>query len=172
MGKSHDLATMASDGFTFSGTVDASSGLTTPAGHVVQVQRSYTSANVNLTSSSYADVGSASITPTSTSNKVKVTVCGTYYADHTNANVHNQYRVVRDGTLIDGYYWPVDNNGGAYIHYRQTAVNYLIFPPFSMSFLNSPNTTSSTTYKFQIKNTTSQSLIYGGFTIFLEEIAQ
>ena len=35
MGKSHDLATAAA-GFTFSGTVDTSSGLTTPAGHVIQ----------------------------------------------------------------------------------------------------------------------------------------
>ena len=153
-------------------TLDASGGTLVPsAGQVVQVQRSYTTASVSLTNSSYTDVGSASITPSSASNKIKVTVCGVYYANHTNSNTNNTFRVVRDGTLIDGYYWPVDSNGGAYIHYKQTAVNYLIFPPFSMSFLNSPSTTSSTTYTFQVKNTVSVATIYGGFTIFLEEIA-
>lgn len=52
MGKSHDLATAAA-GFTFSGTVDASSGLTTPAGHVVQVKRAVVNTVTSTTSQSF-----------------------------------------------------------------------------------------------------------------------
>ena len=64
MGKSHDLATAAA-GFTFSGTVDASSGLTTPAGHIVAVHnaRSTVSAQ-SINSTSLVNITGLSITIT------------------------------------------------------------------------------------------------------------
>ena len=72
MGKSHDLATAAA-GFTFSGTVDASSGLTTPAGHIVQIAHtSNNQVDAHQSFNSTTLVGSGvtcSITPKSTSNK-------------------------------------------------------------------------------------------------------
>ena len=52
MGKSHDLATAAA-GFTFSGTLDASSGLTTPAGHIIQVKDVTTTERNTTTSASW-----------------------------------------------------------------------------------------------------------------------
>lgn len=79
MGKSHDLATMASDGFTFSGTVDASSGLTTPAGHIIQVveKQDSTTATVSA-SSSWTNSGvsglNLSITPKFSNSKILMTV--------------------------------------------------------------------------------------------------
>ena len=76
MGKSHDLATAAA-GFTFSGTVDASSGLTTPAGHVVQVGHTYNaqvSAHQTISTTSLVDVGvTCTLTPLSINNKFIVT---------------------------------------------------------------------------------------------------
>tara|TARA_B100000035_G_scaffold311849_1_gene322138 strand:- start:39 stop:620 length:582 start_codon:yes stop_codon:yes gene_type:complete len=65
MGKSHDLATAAA-GFTFSGTVDASSGLTTPAGHVVQVKRAVVNTVTSTTSQSFINHMSAQFDSTPT----------------------------------------------------------------------------------------------------------
>ena len=65
MGKSHDLATAAA-GFTFSGTVDASSGLTTPAGHVVQVKRAVVNTITSTTSTSFINHMSAQFDSTPT----------------------------------------------------------------------------------------------------------
>ena len=65
MGKSHDLATAAA-GFTFSGTVDASSGLTTPAGHVVQVKRAVVNTVTSTTSTSFINHMSAQFDSTPT----------------------------------------------------------------------------------------------------------
>ena len=64
MGKSHDLATAAA-GFTFSGTVDASSGLTTPAGHIVAVHNARsTVASQSINSTSLVNITGLSITIT------------------------------------------------------------------------------------------------------------
>ena len=64
MGKSHDLATAAA-GFTFSGTVDASSGLTTPAGHIVAVHNARsTVAAQSINSTSLVNITGLSITIT------------------------------------------------------------------------------------------------------------
>jgi len=64
MGKSHDLATAAA-GFTFSGTVDASSGLTTPAGHIVAVHNARSTVNAQaINSSSLVNITGLSITIT------------------------------------------------------------------------------------------------------------
>ena len=65
MGKSHDLATAAA-GFTFSGTVDASSGLTTPAGHVIQVKRTVVNTVTSTTSQSFINHMSAQFDSTPT----------------------------------------------------------------------------------------------------------
>ena len=75
MGKSHDLATAAADGFTFFGTVDASSGLTTPAGHVIQVKQTVVTSTISSSAGdSYAEMTEfrTNITPSSTSSKILV----------------------------------------------------------------------------------------------------
>jgi len=63
-------------GGTFTGSIDASAGLTTPAGHVIQVVVGELSTNnVSSTTTSYASTGlTCSITPSSTSSKVLVMV--------------------------------------------------------------------------------------------------
>ena len=74
MGKSHDLAT-ADAGFTFSGTVDASSGLTTPAGHVIQVKQTVLADTFSTAiGPDFAEITDfrTLITPTSTNSKILV----------------------------------------------------------------------------------------------------
>lgn len=177
MGKSHDLATMASDGFTFSGTVDASSGLTTPAGHIIQsVKEELTTIFIQSATSSHVDVLTASITPKFATSKIKITCSGTWYAYTTDNNISYQFAVKRGTSLLPDYNW-VNSSNGHYINYKQSSVsnalNYHIYPPFSFLAIDSPSTTSATTYKFTMTNVSdNDARIYPGFTINLEEIAQ
>ena len=88
MGKSHDLATMASDGFTFAGAVthsgavtatggfDASAGFTPPTGYTIQAvttedktRRKYSSIAQTTWHTAYSNL-STSITPLSNSSKL------------------------------------------------------------------------------------------------------
>jgi len=112
--------------------------LTAP-GHVMQVVQGTTSTTVSLTSS-YADSGlSATITPSSTSNKILVFVNQHWYFNQNGLSV----RLLRDSTVVwnpgvnytyhDGPSNIIGNNRGmATIHY-----------------LDSPSTTSAITYKTQ-----------------------
>ena len=85
MGKSHDLATAAA-GFTFSGTVDASSGLTTPAGHVVQMKRVVVNTVTSTTSNSYVNHMSAQFdsTPTVGNLVIATATTTTFRSDTSN----------------------------------------------------------------------------------------
>ena len=85
MGKSHDLATAAA-GFTFSGTVDASSGLTTPAGHVVQMKRVVVNTVTSTTSKSYVNHMSAQFdsTPTVGNLVIATATTTTFRSDTSN----------------------------------------------------------------------------------------
>jgi hypothetical protein len=113
-------------------------------GKVLQVVQVTTSTQVINNTSTFADTGlTASITPSSTSSKVLVMVsqmgCFKTAADSTNALIINLFRGVTDIALIAG-------NGLA------TATSVGLEASFSYSYLDSPATTSSTTYKTRFKN--------------------
>ena len=79
-------------------TLDASNGLTTPSGHVIQVVGTKfdgQSANVvATTSTSFTDTGkSVTITPTSTSSKILVTICCQLY---TSATAHGDVAILEE----------------------------------------------------------------------------
>jgi len=113
-----------------------------PAGSVIQVVTGTLGTGTSTTSVSFVDVGlSASITPSSASNKVLVLVYPSVSNVDTDANAIS-FQVLRDATSIT------------------KAVNHLYFTGFTgstltrraalmLSVLDSPNTTSSTTYKLQ-----------------------
>jgi len=139
------------------------------AGNVLQVVQSTLTSMVSTSSSTYADLGlSASITPSSSTSKVLVSVslaaCG-----KSNANSQNllMARLLRGATEI----LVLDPNGG----YNNTAQpNY--FGTISTLYLDSPATTSSTTYKIQIANSANAAAAFvntngGTSTITLMEIA-
>ena len=127
-------------------TLDASAGgFTTPAGHVIQVVQARTTTQVATTSSSYADTGfSASITPSSTSSKILIIGTATLRAG-TGGNNY-QHTIYRNGTTNLA---PTATRG--LIQFRD-AGNEQSDGTFTAMYLDSPSTTSSTTYNWYHKS--------------------
>ena len=152
-------------------TLDASNGFVAPAGHVIQVVNgSMGGSDLNLTSASWADIGlSAAITPSSTSSKIIVTasfqirVLGTQ-----NATLRGGFRGLRDSTNV----W----NTSSYDETQQIRESGTEWnDTVSFRFIDSPSTTSSTTYKIQGYAKAGTVRVYNatrGGQIILEEVAQ
>ncbi len=116
-------------------------------GKVVQIVSSTKTDTASSTSTSFTDTGiSASITPSSSSNKILIVA--SIYWSHTGspAMVLN---LVRGSTNISQ---PAVTSGS---HPGTVAawVNEISMSSHTITFLDSPNTTSSTTYKIQWKST-------------------
>ena len=105
-------------------------------GHVLQVVEGTRTDGTNTSSSSYVDVGlSATITPKSTSSKVFVIVGAGF--GNTSAGTNNNVRIVRGSTEIRSFSRVAfQANGHMNAHQIFTV-------------LDSPSTTSATTYKVQ-----------------------
>jgi hypothetical protein len=109
-------------------------------GKVLQVVQGTVSSNTTSSSTSFVDVSlSATITPSSSSSKVLVLVSAVAYAQGSSGFVRMDTRLVRTSTEI-AKQEPGVGQVGASI---QGAISY--------SFLDSPSTTSATTYKIQAK---------------------
>ena len=134
-------------------------------GKVLQVVTATKTDTFTLSSSdgTFTDVTglSVSITPTSTSSKIFITT-------NVNISANNRYaalRIVRDSTAIgigdaDGSRTRVAVSS----HRNSSATNdHHIMHNSSTSFLDSPNTTSATTYKIQIADTYAA----GGYTVYI-----
>ena len=146
------------------------------AGHVVQVVSNQSTTDPVWSSSggdsTFSNVLSASITPTSTSSKIKITTCAVYYCTNNDSSVNHRFRLVRDGSPLSDYNGSQDGGTSQYLQYRSSAISNHIPVPFNFTWMNSPNTTSATTYTLQALAATSSMQFYGGMFIFLEEIAQ
>ena len=108
---------------------------------------------------SFTDVTGVSqaITPSATSSKILVTVCGHF--TNQNSNYTNGFRLVRDSTSI----FIGDSRGSttrASSGGTQSGSGNM--ENFSITFLDSPNTTSSTTYKLQAGSESGGTLFLGG----------
>jgi len=144
-----------------------------PAGSVIQVVSNLFSTETQLTSTSYVDVGlSASITPIVASSKVHI-ICnlnGRLRQDSTDFETFS-IRIVRDGVEVHSN---VHRNITA-----GTGNNGLIIMNgnTTLSYLDSPNSTSSVEYKLQAKVSDSENGQYsfnfggGAATLTLMEIA-
>ena len=140
-----DKIVMNSSGTITTGTLG--SGVTFPAGHILQVQSfAYTDDNKSGTGTTFSDTGlTVSITPTATSSKIMVMAQVSMGAS---SNYRYAIRLVRDSTDI----FVGDASGTARI--RATASHlgtggHSIDFTFPVMFLDSPSTTSATTYKIQ-----------------------
>ena len=105
-----------------------------------------TGSSTSTTSTSYTDTNlSAAITPSSSSNKILCLVSGDMRATTGNGyNVQGRINIVRGSTeIIDGDVY-IDGESNTY----DPKVGAKIF----LSKLDSPSTTSSTTYKVQVKS--------------------
>ena len=136
-----------------------------PAGSVIQVVNATYSTYISTGSTSYVDTGlSATITPSSVTSKVLI--FANVPDSHNNTTTSILYlNVVRNSTQIIEFAKHSDHlaSGASLVTYGG-----------STSYLDSPNTTSATTYKVQFKvSSGSQSLFLnnGVGTITLMEIA-
>ena len=139
-------------------------------GATLQVVSSYTASSITTTSGSPVDTNlSASITPTSSSSKILVLLS-------TNGYVSRGSTAVSYG---DMFLYMI--RGSTQIASSRNAVNFgvntwtdIMFAQNGLVFLDSPATTSSTTYKLQVSVSNSQSLqvpFQGFATMTLMEIA-
>ena len=133
----------------------ATSGL--PAGSVLQVVSANNSQQITTTGTTYIDTNlTASITPSSSSNKILVMFSGSMYND--TADVHAALTVFRGnsstGTNLDltgasGYGF-----GTAYAQGDKIKSNVVGF------VLDSPSTTSSTTYTAAVRRVSGSGNVY------------
>jgi hypothetical protein len=115
-----------------------------PTGSVLQTVSSNTTTRTTTSSTSYVDVNlSASITPSSASNNILVIV--TYTLANDNNSFASWSQLVRGSTQI-----------AQRTYYTAAASTYASMSA-SLSILDSPATTSSTTYKMQIRSDSGSS---------------
>jgi hypothetical protein len=128
----------------------AGSKISGGTGKVLQVVNVDNSSVVTISAGTgMTDVISGSITPSSTSSKILINFMSSYYKQGNSSNGSNsQYKIFRNSTEIEGTYW----------HYADatTVTNWWMSVPLMK--LDSPSTTSSTTYKIQISNSGGASL--------------
>ena len=138
------------------------SGLTKTGGFgkIIQVsQTAYDSANEITDNSSYQDTGlQASITPTSSSNKILVVIHQTFRLAAASNDTQNggSIKVFRDSTTISSNQAYLLYNALSGLSNRQ--FNYDVY---NVQILDSPSTTSSVTYK-------TQAIVYGCGSIYLQ----
>jgi hypothetical protein len=134
-----------------------------PAGSVLQVVSTVITNDVNTSTTSFVSTGlSASITPSSTSNKVFVIASSPSWYVSTN----NAYATVFRGSTNIG-------NGSYGLMMLYADANYA---PSTMQVLDAPSSTSSLTYTVYFRSVTGSTTYiayptYGHFTITLMEIA-
>ena len=117
------------------------------AGNVIQVVSNTTNAQVSTSSTSFVSATLAvSITPSSTSNKVFVIVTSTSQGSTTNSMYYTIYRGASNLGGSIGMTLFSNGNGNAF--------------PLAMSYLDSPSTTSSTTYTVYFRTSTG-SVFFG-----------
>jgi len=120
-------------------------------GQVLTTGRSSGASDQVISAASYTDMTdmSLSITPTSTSSKVLIVSYFQVRVFRQHSNAGGGSRIVRDSTTV---FEPKADSNGPYQFYFQlggTSSDYNLHLPCHMSFLDTPATTSATTYKLQ-----------------------
>ena len=142
-------------------------------GHSAQVLQQVYTTYFTTTSSSFTDTGiTLSITPKSTSSKVLILAC-IQTSNGTGANAaETAFQIVRGSTAIRGFERPI-------FAYDASGDQVAISVNMALSFLDSPSTTSATTYKIQCKTSAGTMRVNdhivsgnGCSTLTLMEIAQ
>jgi len=156
------LASSASNGNVLTVDTSTASGLkwAAPAGggKVLQVIQDTLTSDYTTTSSSYSDTGlTVSITPSSASSKVLIIVAGSAYnyaPSGGNTAGLSYFQLVRDSTALQ------NTNVGRYN--MSATYNGGIYGTVGLCHLDSPATTSATTYKVQGLNNDSASTTLSG----------
>jgi hypothetical protein len=136
-----------------------------PSGSILQVvSANVTATQISTTSTSFVTTNfSASITPTSATSKVYVVFMGENL--NTTAGPYGMFTLYRNSTNLGGADGMVQNN------------NASAWLPFTISCVDSPATTSSTTYTIYQRTSSGANAVYVGWgaaaihTFVLMEIA-
>jgi hypothetical protein len=155
--------------------VDGTNGLTFPnsttqnsGGQVLQVVSAVIQTEVATQSTSFVTTGlSTSITPKFSTSKILVMVTSGSFG--VSGTAEGYWTISRSGTNIG------NGNGGFGRAWSNSGTTYIFFPS-AITYLDSPATTSSTTYTLQFRQTNSGQYVYvsggdGKTTITLMEIA-
>lgn len=134
-------------------TISDAKALTYP-GAVLQVVNATYSTPTSTTSGSYVDTGlSASITPKfSTSKILVITQCLVETQKGSATDTGAQFCIVRNSTTI----WQQGTIASEYFGTGSTGVNFRVTKTYT--YLDSPATTSSTTYKLQMASFNTSSV--------------
>lgn len=129
---------------TFGGAITANN---VGAGNVLQVVSTTSTTVTSTTSTSYVDVSGLSLTITPTSSTSKILVIGSVNYSSTSTSDNAFFRLMRDTTSI--------GNGTSDICFGGRLGTTAGVQTGSINHLDSPATTSATTYKFQFKSGTN-----------------
>ena len=145
---------------TLPGDADGTIATTANAGKILQVIQTVKKDRTTIQSTTLVDIAgmSVTITPSSSSNKVLIRYCVSAYTN-------NQYWAMRllrgsDSTIFIGDQNPsaTSQNRGSFGSYMSS---YVDGRSVTQELLDSPNTTSATTYKLQAHSPYSSSYIIG-----------
>jgi hypothetical protein len=118
-----------------------------PTGKVLQVVSAVRSTEITTSSTSYVTTNcTASITPSSSSNKILIQISGSGRQNDDGGTA--KYTVYRDSTNLDA------TSGNGFSEISVTGGTY-IKAPYVITFLDSPSSTSSIAYTLYMKNQTS-----------------
>lgn len=120
-------------------------------GKVLQVVQATYSTETTIASTSYTDTGlSVSITPSSATSKILIMVQQSFYVRRNTEDCGGALRLLRDATDI------FDIGGASkyssLYNYQSGATNAQLGSMIPIIYLDSPSTTSSTTYKTQARS--------------------
>ena len=138
-------------------------------GGIVQIVRATDNTHIQVTTNTDTDIISATITPTSSSNKILISIsvdaCRSYVSGNNRARLIN--KILRGSTLVhDIYEAPQYRN----LNFG-TGVEINI--PLFFDYLDSPATTSAVTYKYQWASQDGQNFNTAGraFNMTLMEVS-
>ena len=128
------------------GIVDTDTLAVANRSKILQVLQTSTNSAVSNTTTSFADTGlTGSITPSSSSNKVLVTISQAFQCERSAAAAGGSIQLLRGSTVLNNI---LANNHGLYI-YAQGVGTTTLYGVYNLTYLDSPSTTSATTYKTQ-----------------------
>jgi hypothetical protein len=138
-------------------------------GKVLQVVSASITTSTTIATTSYTDTGlTATITPTAATSKILVLISNHFYWSRTGTEANVTTQLLRDATAIGNIsgdkIWGFYNAGTTSMEGRNT---------YPTNFLDSPATTSATTYKIQAFTQSGTSTTWNngfGSTITLMEI--
>jgi len=117
-------------------------------GKILQVVSAVSTTTVTVTGTTFTDSGlSAAITPSSSSNKILVLINQQFGIFSSSAETGAGYKLLRDSSTIYGGV----QNYQLYIEATGNSAGVQLYFPANLNFLDSPSSTSSLTYKTQIR---------------------